>query len=283
MFHRILTGAFCCMSLVPSVSFAEDAKVEEPAKEVKEAPIAKPERYISVYGIGSVTTPDADVDEAAASGGLGVGYTGPWTELSFSLTRGAASSVGSDLDNTAKPQVYGYTVLDPLSSKYSFSALIASHRWKIPTNDAISARWGFYLRVTASNVNWTYVEEEEVRSASATPLGIDFGISSQTRFSVVGNDDATITFRPGLSLRRISGDLASDGDLRASMLGTEQRMFLGPSAELNIGFGKLKLGVMMTYLVDSTKAGSANGLTDLRFIPVVSGVAPIDFAVEAKK
>jgi hypothetical protein len=246
---------------------------------------ASEERTLSLFGKGIVSTPEVKLDESAAAGGVGVAYNGPWTEFTFLVTRGTKGTVGATRNEegtiqAGAPESYGYTILDPLSSKFNFSLLAGYYRFTFKTDSPTAFRWGPYARIMLSDVMWAYeTDDHQLKSVDVTPSNLDFGLGS--RFTInTAVQKALITTRLGWGLRRISGNIASDAELRKTLLGTDQRTFTGPIMEVEFRFGAISFGVMASYFIDYREPGSANGLTDIRFIPTISGEAPINFPVQ---
>lgn len=238
-----------------------------------------------IYANGSVTAPDVSAHSLAAFGGAGFGFLFPRAYALFELHKGTNDQVGASFDSngnihSASKSSFGHTILDPESGGTSITLKTFWYSKKDLLSEAFPRahiRWTIGIDAIRSDLMWSYTDKvvETLERVHVTTLALTFCAGLMNSGQIAGRS-IVLYLRPCVSFRSIEGAVAqSDKDLlRASLIGTTDRAFVGP--EIHVGFqigGNLEIGMRTSYLFGG--GGIVDGLSGFRVIPTILGTVPV--------
>lgn len=233
-----------------------------------------------IAGQGDISSPDAKITNSTMAAGIGLGYESPRTIITFFMRKGSVDNIGAYTDNNGNVHQgnrneLGSSLLDPLNSNYNFylsGSFYPNFLW-MKDNSNLRPHFGLRIYTVASDINWTYIDNDSIQSVQTTPLGIGI-CPSVYSYSTLTNDVKSLLYTHiCLSVRYIGGDysLLSNNE-QESILHNKRKTFIGGEGEFGIHLGTLAVSVhvfMFPYNV--------SGLSSFHFIPVVGVNAPIEF------
>ncbi len=255
-------------------------------------------RKVFLFGEGALQLPSAASSgsggeaSSAAAAGVGFGYQGPWLQLMGSLRKGSNKTVEAvtnddgTVDNPSSASI-GNSIFSPQTSDSNFLLNAGIYPWELSTELPMKGRFGFYGYANAGGYSWQFrhvdaAAQESIRSVDAQLFG--YGIGPALRWSgYKETNDFSADVKVGYAARIIGGDVENHKDVRRQLLDTDVRYFHGPEVMLSASLGGLTFGVSITYFFPSKKdsdsqdneASKVDGLTGLRFTPMVMAVAPL--------